>query len=494
MKSIPITASILYNLVQCPHRVSMDLFADPALKDPTSPFVELLWDRGNAFEKEVITKLDEPFCDLSGLSGKKKEQETTTAMDRKEKLIYCGRISDHDLRGDPDILRLEGGNYVPIDIKSGSGEEGPEDDSKPKTHYAVQLALYADVLERKGLSAGRKGFIWDIHGEEVFYDLNLPKGPRSKGTLWEDYQEILEQAKAIVAKSEKTLPAYGAPCKDCHWYTACIQNIRQSNDLTLIPGLGRSKRDTMFSHLKTVKALANADLSQFVVGDKTVFPKIGMDSLETFQRRAQLLSAGAQAKPYLKASLNLPKSDIEIFFDIEVDPMREICYLHGFVERRHQNNKSERYIAYYADNPTPAEEEKAFKEAWTYLKSIPTATIYYYSKYERTMWRKLQKKYPSVATEAEIEAFFDPQKAIDLYYDVVLKATEWPTIDHSIKTLAKYLGFAWRDTHPSGAASIEWYHRWVESKDLNIKKRILDYNEDDCRATRVLLDGINELK
>lgn len=491
----PITASILYALVQCPHRVTMDLFADPALKDPISPFVELLWDRGNAFEKDVINKLDEPFCDLSGFSGKKKEQETKTAMDRKEKLIYCGRISDHGLRGDPDVLRLEGSKYVPIDIKSGSGEEGggEDDDGKPKKHYAVQLALYTDILERKGLSAGRKGFIWDIHGEEVLYDLTLPKGSRSKGTLWEDYKEILEQAKAIVAKSENTLPAYGGICKDCHWYTACIQKVRQSNDLTLIPGLGRSKRDTMISRVQTVKDLAKADLTQFADGEKTVFPKIGIDSLEAFQRRAQLLSAGAQAKPYLKEPLTLPKSDIEVFFDIEVDPMRDICYLHGFVERRGQDNKTERYIAYYADDPTPAEEEKAFQDAWTYLKSVPTATIYYYSKYERTMWRKLQKKYPKVTTEEEIEAFFRPEKAIDLYYDVVLKATEWPTNDHSIKTLAKYLGFAWRDTHPSGAASIEWYHRWVESKDTSIKQRIFDYNEDDCRATRVLLDGINKL-
>ena len=82
---------------------------------------------------------------------------------------------------------------------------------------------------------------------------------------------------------------------------------------------------------------------------------------------------------------------------------------------------------------------------------------------------------------------------MDLYFDVVLPKTEWPTKDYSIKTLAKYLGFSWRDTHPSGAASIKWFHRWVDSGDLEIKQRILDYNEDDCRATRVLLDGIRAL-
>jgi uncharacterized protein YprB with RNaseH-like and TPR domain len=76
---------------------------------------------------------------------------------------------------------------------------------------------------------------------------------------------------------------------------------------------------------------------------------------------------------------------------------------------------------------------------------------------------------------------------------VVRKATEWPTRDFSIKTLAKYLGFRWRDTHPSGAASIEWFDRWISTRDPEIRQRILDYNEDDCRATRVLLDGIRAL-
>jgi len=83
--------------------------------------------------------------------------------------------------------------------------------------------------------------------------------------------------------------------------------------------------------------------------------------------------------------------------------------------------------------------------------------------------------------------------AIDLYFDVVLKATEWPTRDYSIKTLAKYLGFSWRDKHPSGAASIEWFNRYITNKNPDIRQRILDYNEDDCRATRVLLDGIRAI-
>lgn len=45
----------------------------------------------------------------------------------------------------------------------------------------------------------------------------------------------------------------------------------------------------------------------------------------------------------------------------------------------------------------------------------------------------------------------------------------------------------------SGAASIEWFHRWVETGDTEIRQRILDYNENDCRATLVLKDAVNLL-
>ena len=57
----------------------------------------------------------------------------------------------------------------------------------------------------------------------------------------------------------------------------------------------------------------------------------------------------------------------------------------------------------------------------------------------------------------------------------------------------KYLGFKWRDETPSGALSIQWFNEYLKEKDEKILKRILEYNEDDCIATMVLKDGIEEL-
>ena len=109
----------------------MDLFGDPTKRDGISPFIRLLWERGSAHEYQVIDELTIPVLDLSDYAGDVKEQHTREAMERREPLIYSGRIHADDLLGEPDLLRLEDDGYVAGDIKSGSGEEGGEDDPRP---------------------------------------------------------------------------------------------------------------------------------------------------------------------------------------------------------------------------------------------------------------------------------------------------------------------------------------------------------------------------
>lgn len=489
-----ITASILYNLVQCPKRVELDLFGNAAERDEVSPFVRMLWQRGTLYEQDFFSNGKLSVLDLSKAKADEKEQLTIDAMKRREPLIYSGRISCDDLVGAPDLLRLEGDGYAPVDIKSGRGEEGggDDEDGKPKVHYAVQLALYVDVLERLGLSGGRRGYILDVRGREVPYDLAATRGVRRSDTLWDEYESILALARSIISRAIEPKGALASSCKLCHWYTSCTNRLREDDDLTLIAALGRAIRDTMEPTLPTVAALASCDIESVITGGKTPFKGVGEDRLRTFHARARLLKAPG-AKPYLKAPVVLPVSDVEFFFDIEVDPLRDFTYLHGIVERRGGDTASEQFFSFFTEDETEEAEREAFANSVAHLTGTLGATIWYYSKYERTIYRKLQARYPDVCAADDIERLFDPSRAIDLYNDVVTKATEWPTNDQSIKTLAKYLGFVWRDPDPSGAASIEWFDRWVQSRDPKIRERIINYNEDDCRATRVLLDGVRAL-
>jgi predicted RecB family nuclease len=240
---------------------------------------------------------------------------------------------------------------------------------------------------------------------------------------------------------------------------------------------------------RSVRDLADADLSLIIRGDKAGIPGIGPDMLKKFQARAQLQTR-KNSRPYMTGDVQLPSPRFELFFDIETDPMRDVCYLHGFVERKAGKTDTEKYVAFFAEEATQSAERETFANAWEYLRKSDPSAIYFYSPYERTIWRKLGSRYPDVATETDVQELFASKVAVDLYLEVVRSKTEWPTRDFSVKTLASYLGFKWRDTDPSGAASSEWFYRWVETGDAKIKQRILDYNEDDCKAMRVLVDTI----
>jgi predicted RecB family nuclease len=250
-------------------------------------------------------------------------------------------------------------------------------------------------------------------------------------------------------------PALSSACGLCHWQSTCKDVLEKAGDLTLIAELGRASRDKIGDVIPTIQAFADSNPNTYVQAKKTVFSEIGPDSLLKLHSRAQLLSTpGATA--YLKKRIEFPIKQTEVFFDIETDPMRGVVYLHGFVERDYARPETARFTHHFAAGIETIHEETALQGAWEYLTSrVKDSTIYYYPKYERTEYKRLATKYPAVCSVDNVEALVALPVVIDLYFDVVRKATEWPLYNQSIKTIAKYLRFQWRDTNPSGAASIE---------------------------------------
>jgi predicted RecB family nuclease len=97
-------------------------------------------------------------------------------------------------------------------------------------------------------------------------------------------------------------------------------------------------------------------------------------------------------------------------------------------------------------------------------------------------------------TFSDLEQFrrHAPNEWVDLH-DLAKRQiqTEGPL---GLKQLAAAAGFSWRDKNPSGEASMLWYE--VATTDdsveaLTSRQRILEYNEDDCRATKALRDWLN---
>lgn len=489
----PVTASMLYDLATCDHRVHLDLFGDPAMRDPASAFVEMLWREGAAHKAEVLSAVAAApnTVDLRDAPTDGRRALTAQALDAAAPLVLGGEIAAEGLLARPDVLRLGPAGHVPGDVKAGAAADGT---GRPKAAYANQVALAADVLVRTGRLAAPSGFIWDRRGEEVALDFGTVHGKRRPETLWDAYGRARDAAAAIAAGAQ-TRPGARAACKLCRWHGHCREALVAADDITLVPLLGPALRETLAQAVGTVTALASIDLAASTLpGGRTVFPGIGADRLARFRDRARLL-ADPTPGAYARQPLPLARRPVELFLDIEVDPFGNRTYLHGVVERRtHPDGiQTERFTAHFMEDQTAAEEARAFADAMAQLTAEPDAAIYYWSPYERVMYRALQARHPQVCDRGHVEALFASPHTIDLLNDVVAPMTDWPLHDHSIKTIAKHLGFRWRDAEPSGAASIEWFRRWLESKDAAVRRRIEEYNEDDCVATRVVLDGLLSL-
>ena len=490
-----ISASLLYNYIQCKHRVWRDLYGPQDEKDPDpNPFVQLLWDRGILHENNVIKTVG-TFTNLSEGTSEQRSAKTLEEMKNGTDLIYQGVLIYENLLGIPDLLKRNiDGTYTPIDIKSGRGfedlDEVEESEGKYKKHYAVQLCHYVEILKNLGFSNSNQAKIIDARNKEVVYDLQKEIGVRNKNTWWQYYYEIRNEVELLLNNKIENKPAISGVCKLCPWYKSCKKWVNETRDPTIIFNVGRSKRDTLSEDLgiKSVEDVTKIDIKKVLEEkeqNKGFLPGIGEKTIKKLVQRAFILNNNSV--PIIYKHFPFPNKSYELYLDIEDDPTQELVYLHGVYER---SPKGERFVYFVAKDSTPNAERQAWVDFWQYIKSLPQDdfTVYYYSQHEKTMYKKMRELYPDVVREEELENFFDKENAVDLYTHVIYPYTDWPLGSYSVKDIAQYLGFKWRDETPSGALSIQWYNEYLKDKDPDKLKRILEYNEDDCRATVVIKD------
>ena len=175
----------------------------------------------------------------------------------------------------------------------------------------------------------------------------------------------------------------------------------------------------------------------------------------------------------VRQSVDLPDARTELFFDIESDPLRDFDYLFGiFIV---ENNRPE-YRAFFAESPDDL--PKIWKEFLSFLESYSDAPIFHYGRFESEVLHRFGERYGwSVFFDAGLDG-----RLVDLLY-VMRPAIVFPLAFYSLKDIATYIGFAWRAHDASGANSVLWFEDWLKSKDPALKKKILDYNEDDVLAT-----------
>ncbi|HEX9758484.1 MAG TPA: TM0106 family RecB-like putative nuclease [Nitrospiria bacterium] len=467
-----ITAIDLYNYTKCLHRVYLDANGDPGEKGEVSSFAKLLWELGLQTEREYLDQLGEmPVTDLSPLDPEAAFKETLSAMKLGKNIIYQGMLAYEHYRGRPDLLvkREDGASswgdyyYEAIDIKAGRGWEGIDGKRvRFKKHYAYQMLFYRELLKVIQGYAPPMARIINVDGEFEEFD---PE------PFERDYRKARAEVERLVSGQETSEPVLGSHCLQCEWFKRCEKWVQKTSDPTGVFFIGSVKFALKQVGLNRVQDLAQMDVKKYLKPPLKI-PRMGERALKRAKERAQVVLDG---EPRIRSGYSFPSVGNEVYFDIEDDPTRGLTYLFGLLTLK--PNKGPHFRYFMADHPE--EEEETIRAFWDYLRTNDDAVYYVYSHKERSSLKHLMDRY-----QLDPEVFEKYVRSeFDLYQNLVVEYSDWPTFSYGIKFIAKQIGFTWRDKDPSGANSIVWYNDFLSMPFRgDIRDRILQYNEDDCRA------------
>lgn len=294
-------------------------------------------------------------------------------------------------------------------------------------------------------------------------------------------------------------PIVSYECTYCPWWTVCREQL-DDDDLSL--RINKSPLDVheiavlREAGVTTVRQLAASDLDALL---PDYLPRVAHrsgaeDRLRLAQRRSQLLLDGVQLERTTDGPVPLPSAPLEVDVDVETSRDDRV-YLWGFWVADGNGGGYYREFSSFTVLDDAAEHELASR-AMTWLRDLVAdgdALVFHYSDYEVVRLHRLAQPDDDAmqwATAFAKDHFVDLFSAVRQHF--------FGTNGLGLKVVASAgAGFHWRDEDPGGLNSMRWFEEAVhapsESAREQARTRVLQYNEDDVRATWQLRRWLREL-
>ncbi|MFZ2681481.1 MAG: TM0106 family RecB-like putative nuclease [Patescibacteria group bacterium] len=449
-----ITEHTFYQYLKCPSWVAHDARAghlEDVLRqrlqeDGLLPEVE----RRLLAKRQVVEVVEEDMDDAA--------VRTVEYMQSGVQTIYRGVLVHGHFVARPDILeRVEGKSefgayyYVACDIKRSR---------HLKEEYKLQGCFYAEVLALIQKLKPVQGYVMHPNGEVESYLL---------AEVAKHYHLTLDSIERILDGEDE--PHFlTSDCKQSPWFHECKKDAISCDDLSRLNRVWRSEVQEFnaagFATVTDLAALHPDLIASKVAG-------VSRDRLEFLYLQAKALATNQH---FILRTADLPKEDIALIVDVESDPLRDVHYLFGVLE---VNGKDEKYHAFLAKDPK--DEQRAWEEFIAFMRGYIGTPIYHYGWSEQDVFRSMGAKY---GTDQEVLAMLEEQSI-----DILVRLREcivFPLSFYSLKDIAQYIGFKWRHEQASGLNSVLWFEDWLNSGNKQALQDVIDYNEDDVRATWAL--------
>ncbi len=443
------------------------MYGDPSKKGQVSPLIEMIYRHGLRHEREMIKS--RVFDEIKPELFKDLDEAflSTLELMKQGKNVYHGVLMDTHWVGIPDLLEARPGKsklgdhyYVVYDIKSSR---------EIKDEYKFQLVFYSLILERIQGVLPKEAYIINGDGEE-------------RPFVVDEFLDLFHLTRETIERildGEKPPPFLKSGCKHSPWYSLCVEETEGCNDISLIYRLSQGDQRRLYEMgIRTVKDLAEADLNEL----QSRLEDWTFDKIMLFHNQANVLIS---KEPLILKKPDFPEVETEIYFDIESDPTRNIDYLLGILIKKSDGQTEYKY--FLAVNKE--DEANTWRKFLDFLEPLEDFVIYHYSYYEKKVFDRLARKYGiSIALENKFRDY-----TLDLH-KIAVESVILPLYFYSLKDIAKFLGFDWRSEDAGGAESVVWYDQWLETGDQKIMDKIIEYNEDDVRATRYVKEWLEKQK
>ncbi len=288
-------------------------------------------------------------------------------------------------------------------------------------------------------------------------------------------------------------------CSRCVWWEACRPHLGD-DDLSL--RIDKSPLDVReIAVLRkfgvfTITDLAEVDLEGLL---PRYLPEVAHrphceERLRLAAKRARLMVAGVELERLTEGPIDLPAAAVEVDLDIETSADDRV-YLWGFLVTDTRTPAAPRYVQFseFAELTDGAEVALA-RDAMAWLRELVEAEgragvrVFHYSDYEVTRLARLAAGRRDDDPLAWGAAYAD-EGFSDLFE--VVRTHFFGTHGLGLKHVAHHAtGFTWRDDDPGGLNSQRWFDDAVHAESPRVRdearRRVLDYNEDDVRATAAL--------
>ena len=355
-------------------------------------------------------------------------------------------------------------SYVPVNIKLGR---------RPKPEYKLIAAYHAQILAIAQNSFPDYSALILRQQNEHHTNLNH--------WLYRARESVAHCLEMLCYQQEPEVFISRQKCNLCQWYSHCYQEASKQKHLSLVPGITPKRYDSLHHMgLSSLEEIASTN-------ERTLGKRIGLEIARQLQQQARSLLLDIpliRSNFKLEDSVLLPSNGIELYFDIEAEPDRNLDYLLGILLVDRVNNRKQFY-PFLAESA--AEEETIWHEFFEFVSQYPNSPVYHFSGYEVDTIKRLAGLYgtPRIPTKALLA------RCVDIH-QWVTRSVVLPVESYSLKSLANWLGFEWREETASGDQSVCWYDQWLTTQDRALLDAILSYNEDDCYATYYLKDWLEK--